>query len=175
MAKVSFTKLGLKVNQEIKTVYWNEQMIEVKQYLPVQDKLQLISNVINQSLTQDISFANPVKFKVFFVLEVLECYTNISLTEKMKEDPTKLFDMLESTGLMQQIISQIPEEEYITLKNNAYESLEAFYKYKNSVMGVVEALQYDYENVNFDLSKIVESIKDPEALKVLKEIAPLMG
>jgi hypothetical protein len=30
MAKVSFTKLGLKLNQEIKTIIWNDQVIEVK-------------------------------------------------------------------------------------------------------------------------------------------------
>ena len=47
MAKVSLTKLGLKVNQDIKNIEFNEQIVEVKQYLPVNDKLELISNVIN--------------------------------------------------------------------------------------------------------------------------------
>jgi hypothetical protein len=50
MAKISFTKLGLKVNQEIKTIEYNGQIIEVKQYLPIQDKLQLISDIINQAM-----------------------------------------------------------------------------------------------------------------------------
>ena len=35
MAKVSFTKLGLSKNQEVKIVEYNEQNIEVKQYLPI--------------------------------------------------------------------------------------------------------------------------------------------
>ena len=38
MAKVSFTKLGLKTNQEVKTIEWNEQIIEIKQYLPIEKK-----------------------------------------------------------------------------------------------------------------------------------------
>jgi len=46
MAKVTFTKLGLKVNQEIKTIEYNEQVVEIKQYLPIQEKLQLIGRVI---------------------------------------------------------------------------------------------------------------------------------
>jgi hypothetical protein len=50
MAKISFSKLGLKLNQEIKTVEYNGQNIEIKQYLPIQNKLQLISSVINQSI-----------------------------------------------------------------------------------------------------------------------------
>ena len=81
MAKVSFTKLGLKVNQEVKMIEFNEQTIEVKQYLPVNDKLALISNVINAS-ADDYNFANPVKIEVFLALEIIANYTNINFTEK---------------------------------------------------------------------------------------------
>ena len=43
MAKLAFSKLSLKVNNDVKTINFNEQTIEVKQYLPVNDKLELIS------------------------------------------------------------------------------------------------------------------------------------
>ena len=39
MAKIGFTKLGLKPNNEIQYIEFNEQTIEVKQYLPVEEKL----------------------------------------------------------------------------------------------------------------------------------------
>ena len=42
MAKLAFTKLGLKPNNEISIVEFNGQTIEVKQYLPVEEKLELI-------------------------------------------------------------------------------------------------------------------------------------
>ena len=42
MAKVAFSKLGLKINNDVKTVVFNEQTIEVKQYLPIEEKLNLI-------------------------------------------------------------------------------------------------------------------------------------
>jgi hypothetical protein len=60
MAKLSFTKLGLKPNNEIKTINFNEQTIEVKQYLPVEDKLGLIGRVLELSHDQN-NFSNPVK------------------------------------------------------------------------------------------------------------------
>ena len=47
MAKVTFTKLGLKKKEENKEFIYNEQVIEVKQYLPINDKLVMISNIIN--------------------------------------------------------------------------------------------------------------------------------
>jgi len=47
MAKVSFTKLKLTKKEEFKDFIYNEQTIQVKQYLSINDKLILISNVIN--------------------------------------------------------------------------------------------------------------------------------
>ena len=91
MAKLSYTKLGLKVNQENGVIFHNDQRIEVKSYLPVNDKLKLISNVINLS-ADDNNFSNPVKEDVYFALEIIENYTNISFTDKQKEDLTKLYD-----------------------------------------------------------------------------------
>jgi len=58
--KPTFAKLGLKLDNNIKTIVINEQEIEVKQYLPINDKLDLISTVINLSM-DDNNFANPVK------------------------------------------------------------------------------------------------------------------
>ena len=86
MAKLAFTKLGLKVNDEIKTIEFNEQAVEVKQYLPVNEKLEVIAEVLNNS-ADDNNFANPVKVDVYTAIAVLEAYTNISFTEKQKENP----------------------------------------------------------------------------------------
>ena len=85
MAKVSLTKLGLKVNQDVKNIEFNEQIVEVKQYLPVNDKLELISNVINSAHDEN-NFSNPIKVSVFTTLEIMYAYTNVNFTDKQKED-----------------------------------------------------------------------------------------
>ena len=53
MAKISYSKLGLKVRQDTNMFTWNDQNIEVKLYLPISDKLDLISNVLNQCQDTD--------------------------------------------------------------------------------------------------------------------------
>ena len=85
MAKLTFTKLGLKTNSDVETLEFNEQIIEVKQYLPVNDKLTLISEVINNSADEN-NFANPVKVEVYTTIAIVETYTNITFTDKQKED-----------------------------------------------------------------------------------------
>jgi hypothetical protein len=109
--KPTFAKLKLQKNNEVKIVKVNELEIEVKQYLPVEDKLKLISNVINYSADEN-NFANPVKVDVFGTLEIIYAYTNLGFTEKQKEDPANLYDLLISSGVADALITAIPEMEY---------------------------------------------------------------
>ena len=48
MAKIAFTKLALTKNTDVASFDWNGQTIEVKQYLPIQEKMDLIAAVLNQ-------------------------------------------------------------------------------------------------------------------------------
>lgn len=174
MAKVSLTKLGLTMNKATKIVKFKEQEIEVKQYLPVNSKLELISNVINLS-ADDNNFANPMKVSVYAVLEILEAYTNINFTDKQKEDPCKIYDLFVGNGLSTIIMSAIPEEELAELLTGIEESIAAVYNYRNSAMGILDIVQNDYGNMNLDANNIRSALADPENLGLLKNIVTKLG
>ena len=175
MAKVGLTKLGLKVNQEIKTIEFNEQIIEVKQYLPIEDKLKLISSVVNASHDGVNNFANPIRLSVFTTLEILYAYTNINFTDKQKEDIAKIYDLFVSTGLLKEIICAIPEEEYLEITEGVKDCVAAIYSYENSFSGILDSLRTDYNNLNFDATVIQEKLANPENLDLLKEILSKLG
>ena len=174
MAKVSFTKLGLKKKEEIKNITINDQVIEVKQYLPISDKINIITNVIENS-ADDNNFANPVKVEVFANLEIMYAYTNISFTDKQKEDPTKLYDLLEENGIIAEVIAAIPENEYALLLGWIDETIEAFYTYRNSVMGIMEQISADYSNLSLDATAIQQKLADPQNLELLKSVMTKLG
>ena len=174
MAKVSFTKLGLKKKEEIKNITINDQVIEVKQYLPISDKINIITNVIENS-ADDNNFANPVKVEVFANLEIMYAYTNISFTDKQKENPTKLYDLLEENGIIAEVIAAIPENEYALLLGWIDETIEAFYTYRNSVMGIMEQISADYSNLSLDATEIQQKLADPQNLELLKNIMTKLG
>lgn len=174
MAKVSFTKLGLKKKEEIKNITINDQVIEVKQYLPISDKINIITNVIENS-ADDNNFANPVKVEVFANLEIMYAYTNISFTDKQKEDPTKLYDLLEENGVIAEVIAAIPENEYALLLGWIDETIEAFYTYRNSVMGIMEQISTDYSNLSLDATEIQQKLADPQNLELLKNVMTKLG
>ena len=174
MAKVSFTKLGLKKKEEIKNITINDQVIEVKQYLPISDKINIITNVIENS-ADDNNFANPVKVEVFANLEIMYAYTNISFTDKQKENPTKLYDLLEENGVIAEVIAAIPENEYALLLGWIDETIEAFYTYRNSVMGIMEQISTDYSNLSLDATEIQQKLADPQNLELLKSVMTKLG
>ena len=174
MAKLAFTKLGLKPNNEITMVDFNGQAIEVKQYLPVEEKLELITNVLELSHDQN-NFSNPVKVSVYTTLEIIEKYTNISFTDKQKENPTKLYDLLFSNGLVYSVIKNIPQEEYDVLIKGIYDTIDAVYKYQNSILGILETISKDYSEMNFDLSELQQKLANPEELGLLKDIVTKLG
>jgi hypothetical protein len=153
MAKVSFTKLGLKVNQEIKTIKFNEQDIEVKQYLPVNEKLELMSNVINAA-ADDNSFANPSKVEILTLLEICYHYTNINFTDKQKEDVAKLYDLIFSSNLGEMIFDALPDSEYNFIQKGIQATINSIYEYKSSVMGILEAVTENYKDLEFNANDI---------------------
>ena len=175
MAKVSFTKLGLSKNQDIEIVKFNDVDIEVKQYLPIQDKLNLISTVINYAHDSENNFSNPVKVDLFLALEVLYAYTNINFTDKQKEDFVKLYDLVVGSGLYKAIVEAIPVEEFYAISNGVDISIEAIYKYQNSVLGILDSVSTDYSNLNLDASEIQKKIADPENMALLKSVLDKLG
>lgn len=169
MSRVPFSKLNLKKIDKVQVVTINGLEIEVKQYLPVAEKLELIANVLNNS-ADDNNFANPVKTYVLSHLEIIYAYTNLSFTDKQKEDPAKLYDILETNGIIDSIILAIPPSEYDNLIEDITSTIDAYYKYKNSALGILEAATTDYKNLDLEASDIQKKIADPDNLTLLKDV-----
>ena len=174
MAKLAFSKLGLKNNNQVVNINYNEQTIEVKQYISVNDKLKLISNIINNTVDEH-SFCNPVKVKVYLLIGIVENYTNISFTEKQKEDIVKLYDLIQSNGLFDKILAAIPDEEFNDLLNSTWDSIDAIYTYNNSAMGVIENIGSNYKDMNLDVEEIQQKLANGENIEFLKEILNKLG
>ena len=169
MSKVPFSKLNLKKIDKVQVVTINGLEVEVKQYLPISDKIDIITNVIENS-ADDNNFANPVKTYVLSHLEIIYAYTNLSFTDKQKEDPAKLYDILETNGIIDSIILAMPPSEYDNLIEDITSTIDAYYKYKNSALGILEAATTDYKNLDLEASDIQKKIADPDNLTLLKDV-----
>ena len=174
MAKIPFSKLGVKVDNETALLSWGEYDIEIKKYLPMNEKAEMISKIINLS-ADDNGYYNPLRLKVYLALETMYAYTNISFTEKQKENELKLYDMVLSSGLFSKVVELIPENEWKDLQNTVQHTISNIYEYKNSIFGILEAINNDYNNLNLDATEIQAKLGDPENLALLKQVLTKLG
>ena len=174
MAKVAFTKLGLKTNQDKKVIQFNGQEIEIEQYLPVSKKLEVIGEIIN-NCAEDQKYYNIGKFEVYSAIAIIEAYTNINFTDKQKEDVCKLYDLFISSELYNTITDAIPMGEIDFILNVAMGCIQSIYTYTNSALGILDAIGTDYSNLDLDATELQKKIGDPENLALLKSIMTKLG
>ena len=174
MAKVPFTKLGLTKNTNVGSFEWNGQMIEVKAYLPIQEKLDLIAAVINNCQDEN-NFINEGKMSLFMSLEIAYRYTNINFTEKQKSDPAKLYDLLAGSGFFDDMFAVMPQGEYKCIAIWLDKTANHIYDYRNSIYGILDALNTDYKNLELDVEALKEKMADPESLGLLKQVLTKLG
>ena len=176
MAKVPFTKLKCKINEEVKQVKLNDEItIEVKQYLPIQEKLGLISRVVEYAHMEDANYSNPVKATVFMNIEIVKSYSNITFTDKQLSDTAKLYDMLYSTGIIDCVINNITDTEYQTIKQGVHDSIEAIYKYMNSIVGMLDTISKGQQNAELDIEQMQKNLQVLQQSPIMQEIASMIS
>lgn len=175
MAKVTFNKLNLTKNIEIKNIDINENIIEVRQYLPVEEKLELISYIVNMAHDEDYNFSNPVKIEVFAGIGIIKYYTNITFTEKQLENPAKIYDLLNSNNVINNVIAAIPSNEYDELRAGIEDTIKSIYQYQNSALGILDTIGQDYSDLNLEADTINEKLSNPDNMKLLRDVLAKLG
>lgn len=175
MAKVTFNKLNLTKNTEIKNIDINENIIEVRQYLPVEEKLELISYIVNMAHDEDYNFSNPVKIEVFAGIGIIKYYTNITFTEKQLENPAKIYDLLNSNNVINNVIAAIPSNEYDELRAGIEDTIKSIYQYQNSALGILDTIGQDYSDLNLEADIINEKLSNPDNMKLLRDVLAKLG
>lgn len=177
MAKISYNKLGITKDElnKVQTVEYNDQTIEVKQYLPIAEKSELITRVLNNSVDENIGYYNLLKLDMNLGLEIVYAYSNISFTEKQKEDPMKLYDMLNASKVLNLIIGLVPDGEFYYLNKTTHEMANNIVTYRNSAMGIMEAISADYSNLDLDATDIQKKLNDPDNMALLKDVLTKLG
>lgn len=172
MAKVSFASLKLKVKDEVKKININDKEIEVKQYLPATDKYDLIMISLQQSKENGIY--NDFKLDMFLHLNLVFMYTNLSFTDKQREDLPGLFDILETNGIIEQVVSIIPQEEMQTIYSEINLIKDRLMEYENSFASIANNFITNLPENAQAAADIVDNF-DPEKYSEVVNFAKAVG
>ena len=159
MAKTTYASLKLKTDTSVKEIEFNGSKIEVLQYLPIDDKYSLVNITLQKS--KDGSIYHPLKKDMYFHLNLVYLYTNLSFTDKQREDESKLYDTLQSSGLLNLILENIPEEEYEILYSFIEEYERDILNYQNTIAGIIANLIESLPARAEEMQKIVDNF-NPE-------------
>ena len=170
MAKISLTKLNKIKSLEPVDIKIGEETISVIQYLPLEKKLTLMQSIIEQAGNNEEGFYNIVKLTVFYTIEMLRAYTNISFTEKQLEEPPKIYDIIVLNNIWNEVKKAIPQSELTDMWENTCALAREITDYNHSALGILNLVSNDYDNLNLDVKEMTEKLSDRTNLTFIKDL-----
>ena len=168
MAKISYASLKLKVDKSVETFDFNENKIEVLKYLPIEDKRDLVEITLQKA--EENGVYNTVLLDMYFHLHLVYMYTNLSFTDKQKENEAKIYDTLACNGFFDQFFEALPEGEYKDLMDYIEDIIEDTLTYKNTAAAVLQSIIQDLPNNAQAAADIVKSF-DPKQYQAVIDFA----
>lgn len=175
MAKVNLTKLNKIKSLDPIDIKIGEETISVVQYLPLEKKLAIMQNIIEQAGNNEEGFYNIVKLTVFYTIEMLRAYTNISFTEKQLEEPQKLYDIIVLNNIWNEVKKAIPQSELTDMWENTCALAREITDYNHSALGILNLVSNDYDNLNLDVKEMTEKLSDRTNLTFIKDLLTKLG
>ena len=172
MAKISLSKLISVKKGEIKTIDIGEHKLEVLTYLPLEKKIELVNKVANDSIME--TGINPIQRDVQTDLAIIEYYTNISLTEKQKEDILKTYDLLCLNDILETVKNVIPAQELALIQGWIWMCINAIETFGNSARGILKDITTNYDGAKLNVEELLKDIKDPAMAEFIKNLPNLV-
>lgn len=168
MAKVSYANLKLKTDTSVKTFDFQGTEIEVLNYLPIEDKYDLV--MISLQKAKENGIYNDIKLTMFFHLNLIYMYTNVSFTENQRKDEYKLFDTLKSNGFIDKFLLAMSDEEYRELYDYISEIQSDMIAYENSFSGALVRVADTLGQNMEETMKIIDNF-DPKKYQAVIDFA----
>lgn len=140
--KVSYANLKLKVDNSCSHFDFMEQDIEVLNYLPIEDKNDLISISLQKAERADGTY-DLMLLDMYFHLHMVYMYTNISFTEKQKENEFKIYDALKTNEFFDKFLTTLPSQEYEECFRCLDEAMKMNLQYRNSATSLIRSIIND--------------------------------
>ena len=172
MAKVSYASLKLKIDSGVNTFQFGDTKtkIEVLRYLPVEDKIDLIQVALQNAEQNGIY--NDILVDMYFNLYIVFFYTNINFTDKQKEDLYKLYDQMQCSGLIDQVIANMDQSEYANLLTYLETIRDENLQYRNTAAAVLQSVIRDLPANAAAAAQIVNNLK-PEQFAEVQRLVDL--
>ena len=179
MNKVNFNELGFNnLRKELEedlilnfTV--KGQDIKIKTTIPTEDKIMLVSSILNNSVDSSASYFNPFRLKIISAVESMEYYSNLDFGEDKFENIYDIYDILEDEGFIDILHTQT---DFCSLFSMIEECAKCIVQYNNSLPGLLINMKENSDDSMDTLKNLMEQLKtDPEVKDFVENIMPNLG
>ncbi len=163
---MNYKDLNLHTDNDMYYIEVQGKKINIKKYLPINDKKDLVEITLQKAEQADGTY-NEILIDVYFNLYLVYLYTDIVFTDEDREDEMKLYDELESSGILERILDKIPEEEYNVLMDYLKAMRKEISSYKHSAAAMVQKLIVDLPKNAEAAAKIVQNFNQEKYKEVI--------
>lgn len=143
MAKIKVGDLRelLKINTDIETHEFKGLDIEIKQYLPMLEKISLVSSIYESAVNTDngLHIVGGNELDIAFKNLFIQFYTNVTLPKNTMD----AYNLLVSTGIFNFVYRNLPEDERIDLEmalENHIAKKQEIYEQENTIQYIIKEL-----------------------------------
>ena len=119
-----------------KAVTIDGNIVNIKQYLLTNDKMELINTIQDQCL--NVAMVDQAHIDALFNALVITYYTDIEIEADV--DLIDVYDYFEINDYMTIVINAIPKNEYEALIEYVSETINDYNRYKASILGALEGI-----------------------------------
>jgi hypothetical protein len=174
MGLINFKDIGLKPVNDKEVIKVNDNEITIVSYLPEDAKYDLIMITLQKSYKDGIY--NPVLLNRYFILNIIYSYTGIVFADEDRADEAKLYDILYTNGIIDEVLEAMGPNELDDLTQLLNSTKEEMTKYNSSLGGflsnTIEMLKEKLEDgmemlKGIDMEKLQELLKNPQLVTLL--------
>ncbi len=155
---MKLNETNFKINDQINTFTKDNYQVNVKKYLPISDKIDLVQIALQKA--EEDGIYNQIKLDMYFHLNIIYLYTDIEISQEEREDEMKLYDILESNDIIDMVIAFMDQDEYNELKGYLMEMESNSLTYRNTAAAVLTRIIQDLPKNAAAAKEIVDSF-DP--------------
>ena len=165
---MKLNETNLKINDQINTFTKDNYQVNVRKYLPISDKIDLVQITLQKA--EEDGIYNQIKLDMYFHLNIIYLYTDIEISPEEREDEMKLYDILESNDIIDMVIAFMDQDEYNELKGYLMEMESDSLTYRNTAAAVLTRIVQDLPKNAAAAKEIVDSF-DPSKYQEVINVA----
>ena len=152
---------------------WHDTVITINTTIPVDKKIDLVSDVLSAVATSDNNFLNEFQYQIYRAIYIIEYYTDIELEEG--ESILAAYEKIALSGLFDAVLELIDRNELRELDRYLRAQIRNYFTYKSSALGIMESIGTNYKKVSEEIADTQDKVTNRENLEFLDKVLTKLG